>query len=165
MEEQQLAQKTAAPDASGPENALHAAPLATGGTLYIVYKEALERARPRLEPGDVLVLDDRRTGNPSFQIRDSHAVKSGARKREILQAIVDYDANGPTDPPWRRSMDSLLREWKLHNLAFLLHVYRRSARDVDLDNRDEGKGYLHFFLVAAQRVWERLVARLRRRHG
>ena len=140
--------------------ALCVAPLPSGGRLYIFNKGETPTNEP--EPSDVLVFDDRHNGNPSFQILESHRVKGERRKREILQAILDYDARTPSDPPWRRSMDSLLREWNLHNLAFILHVYRRSARHVDLDNRDEGKGYAHFFLVAAQRVWEKLCMAFRR---
>ncbi len=129
--------------------------LPSGGMLYIWKKGARQTVCP---PGRdaVLVFDDRHTGNPSFQIVESCRIKNNSRKREILQAIIDFDARTPTDPPWRRTMDSLVKEWNLHNLAFRLHVCRRSSRDVDLDNRDEGKGYLHFFAVAAQRAAEKL---------
>ncbi len=131
-------------------------PLHTGGRISIYEKDA---AKGDAAPEDVVVLDDRATGNPSFQILASYRIRSRARKKEILQAIIDFDMANPTDPQWKRSMDSLVREWNLHNLAYRLHVYRRSSRDVDLDNRDEGKGYVHFFIVAAQRVWERLTRR------
>lgn len=143
------------------ENALLAQiALATGGRLYIVKKGEERAADVTPTQGDVLVRDDRHTGNPSFQIVESHRIRSSARMREILACIIDFDARHPTDPAWQRGMDSLLREWKLHNLAYRLHVCRGSARHVDLDNRDEGKGYARFFLVAAARAWERIAARL-----
>lgn len=147
---------------NGAQQALVQVPLASGGTVYIVPKSASGEYAQNLAKNDVLVLDDRYEGNPSFQVVESHAVHSVKRMREILAAIVAFDLQTPTDPAWRRSMDSLVKEWRLHNLAYRLHVYRRSARHVDLDNRDEGKGYAHFFFVAAARVWERILHRLRR---
>lgn len=136
------------------------APLPSGGELRIITKEMDASAHADVD--GVLVIDDRYTGNPSFQIVGSHAVHEPARMREILDAIIAFDRLTPTQRPWRRSMESLLKEWKLHNLAYALHVYRKSARDVDLDNRDEGKGYVHFFLVAFERVCELVWAKVRR---
>lgn len=101
--------------------------------------------------GDVLVLDDRDTGNPSFQILRSYAVRAVADKREILDAIIAFDRENPSERPWRRSVQSLLKEWNLHNLAYRLHFYRKSAANVDLDNYDEGKGYLRFFITSFER--------------
>lgn len=134
--------------------------LPSGKELRVITKDM--DALAHRTPNGVLVIDDRRTGNPSFQIVGSHAVHGTERMREILDAIIAFDQLTPTERPWRRTMDSLIKEWKLHNLAYALHVYRKSARDVDLDNRDEGKGYLHFFLVAFERVCELVWAKIRR---
>ncbi len=133
--------------------------LPSGRSLYIIKANADRRAYAA-DAGSVLVLDDRDTGNPSFQILCSHAVHSLVEKREILDAIIAFDQMQPSEKPWRRSMDSLLKEWNLHNLAYRLHVYRRSSADVDLDNRDEGKGYFHFFVTSAERVFERIWKRV-----
>lgn len=132
--------------------------LPSGRSLHIVKTDADRRA---YEDGrDVLVLDDRDAGNPSFQILRSCAVRDPAARREILDAIIAFDLQYPSERPWRRSMDSLVKEWNLHNLAYRLHIYRKSSADVDLDNYDEGKGYFRFFVTSFERgvqlVWGKL---------
>lgn len=124
--------------------------LPSGRALHIVKADADTSAYGDGADG-VLVLDDRDTGNPSFQIRRSYAVRAAEDKREILDAIIAFDRENPSMRPWRRSPASLLKEWNLHNLAYRLHFYRRSAANVDLDNYDEGKGYLRFFVTSFER--------------
>ena len=34
---------------------------------------------------------------------------------------------------WQRSLRSQVVEWRAHNLAYLLHLYRRRAQDLDLE--------------------------------
>ncbi|MEG1524767.1 MAG: hypothetical protein RRZ24_03440 [Clostridia bacterium] len=134
-------------------------PLPSGGMLYIV-QHGTDVDDISNNEAHIVALDDRYEGNPSFQIRESYRVHNAQRKREILDALIAFDRETPTDPPWQRTRDSLYREWKLHNLAYRLHIYRKSARHVDLDNRDEGKGYWHLFVTAGERalemVWKRL---------
>lgn len=149
--------------AKGPDQPIYIS-LPGGGELEILTKEQAERL-PEGEKGPtsrIRVIDDRYTENPSFQIKSSHLIRDAKRKKEILNAIIAFNRATPTDPPWNRTALSLKREWDLHNLAYRLHLYRKSAAHVDLDNRDEGKGYLHFFVTAAERVVELLAAKLKR---
>jgi len=127
-----------------------ARPLPGGNTLYIVSDKA--RAAELAERGALAVYDDRRTADPSFQIQRSFLVRSASARREILRALLAYDAANPTDPPWRRTLGSLEREWAAHNFAYRVGFLRSRARDVDLDNHAEGKGALRYFLKSAWSV-------------
>lgn len=121
-----------------------------GKTLYIVSDKA--RAAELAEEGLLAVYDDRRTPDPSFQIQRSYSVRGARARREILQALLAYDAANPTNPPWERTLGSLEREWAEHNFAYRLGFLRSRARDVDLDNHAEGKGALRYFLKSAWSV-------------
>ncbi len=130
----------------------------------ICITDVLEDAECVCKSGAIAVYDDRRTGNPSFRIFRSYAIVGRKRRREILDALIAYDAANPTDPPWQRTLPSLEHEWVIHNVAYRLGLFRGHTRDVDLDNREEGKGWLHFILRGLQRIF-RPVARLFRRSG
>ena len=131
-------------------------PLKSGGRMELLQKGDPQGEEPAPGDGIVRVVDDRYEGNPSFQIRDSFLIRSRERKREILDVLIAYNSAHPTNPTWNRTIGSLEKEWNLHNLAYRLHVYRKSARHVDLDNRDEGRGYLHFFITGFFRVLEKM---------
>ena len=125
-------------------------PLPGGETLFIASDKS--SAAELAESGAFAVYDDRRTADPSFQIQRSFLVRGASARREILRALIAYDAANPTDPPWRRSLGSLEREWAAHNFAYRLGFLRSRARDVDLDNRAEGKGALRYFIKSAWSV-------------
>ncbi len=129
-------------------------PLKTGGILHIVGLENWKELEGIPEK-DVLAIDDRNTKNPSFQVIDSYRIHSKKRRAEILDALMCYDADHPSISKWNRTMKSLEKEWLAHNAAYRLHFFRSSARNVDLDNRDEGDSYFHFFRVGVERFLER----------
>ena len=122
-------------------------PLSGGRTLYVLRDKAL--AASLAKEGALAVYDDRHTGNPSFQIQRSFLVRGSRARREILTALIAYDADNPTDPPWQRSLGSLEREWAAHNFAYRVGFLRSRARDVDLDNHAEGHGALKYFIRSA----------------
>ena len=124
--------------------------LSGGRTLYVLRDKTL--AARLAEKGALAVYDDRHTGNPSFQIQRSFLVRGFRARREILKALIAYDAANPSDPPWRRTLGSLEREWAAHNFAYRVGFLRSRARDVDLDNHAEGKGALGYFLKSAWSV-------------
>ena len=97
--------------------------LPSGGALHILQKPADSQPLPGCEDTDVVVVDDRHCANPSFQIVSSFRIHNKQRMREILQAIMDFNASTPTEPAWNRTMDSLHKEWKLHNLAYRFYIY------------------------------------------
>lgn len=109
----------------------------------------MEEARRAAERGEIAVYDDRFTGNPSFRILRSYRIRKNRRKREVLSALIEYDAAYPSDPAWRRTLPSLEREWIAHNFAYRVGFLRSHARDVDLDNHAEGKGSFGYFLESA----------------
>lgn len=104
----------------------------------------LKDAQSAFEDGVIVVYDDRRTGNPSFRIYNSYSILKKSIRREVLKALIDFDEANPTDPPWKRTLPSLEREWLLHNAAYRVGFLRSHAKDVDLDNHAQGKGSLKF---------------------
>ena len=129
-------------------------PLKTGGTLHIVGLEDKAGAE-NIPQEDILAIDDRNPSNPSFQVLNSYLVRNGARREEILSALIRYDREHPSAVRWNRTLRSLKKEWLAHNIAYDLHFFRSSARHVDLDNRDEGDSYFHFFWIGVERFLER----------
>ena len=109
-------------------------------------REELARAQER---GEIAVYDDRFTGNPSFRIYGSYRIHKNAEKREVIAALLDYNAAVPSDPAWRRTPRSLESEWIAHNFAYRVGFLKSRASDVDLDNHAEGKGAFGYFLQSA----------------
>jgi hypothetical protein len=109
-------------------------------------REALILASTR---GEIAILDDRRTGNPSFRVIDSYRIRKNTLKREIIRTMIDYCAVNPTEPAWRRTEDTLVLEWMAHNFAYRVGFLRSRAQNVDLDNHAEGKGALRYFIKSA----------------
>ncbi len=124
----------------------------------------LDRAKCTCGKECVAVYDDRHTGNPSFRIFESYKIVRHKKKLEVLNALIAYDKANPTDPQWKRTLPSLEREWVIHNIAYRFGLFREHTRDVDLDNREEGKGWLHFFKRGMRLIF-RTIARLFRLAG
>jgi len=111
--------------------------------------DAVQAARAR---GEIAVYDDRHTGNPSFRVFDSYRIRKNCLKREILRAMIDYNAANPSEPAWQRTEDNLVLEWMEHNFAYRVGFLRSRAQNVDLDNHAEGKGALGYFIKSALEV-------------
>ena len=101
--------------------------------------------------GEIAVYDDRHTGNPSFRIFDSYRIRKNSLKREVIRAMMAYNAANPSDPAWQRTEDNLVLEWLEHNFAYRVGFLRSRAQSVDLDNHAEGKGAFGYFIKSA---WE-----------
>ena len=75
-------------------------------------------------------INDASLSPTNTHIMDSYKVKSKADMREYLQRLrdltIDYAVN-------RRDLESMVREWRSHNLFYLLHIFRSRTRDVDLE--------------------------------
>jgi hypothetical protein len=108
-------------------------------------------AKAANERGEIAIYDDRFTENPSFRIYDSFRIRKNGVKRQILRAMIAYNAANPSVPAWRRTENSLVLEWLEHNFAYRVGFLRSRAQSVDLDNHAEGKGALKYFLKSA---WE-----------
>ena len=102
--------------------------------------------------GEIAVYDDRFTPDPSFRVFRSCDIRSKSLRREVLSALIAYDAAHPSDPRTTCPTDAAL-EWSgsglAHNFAYRLGFLKSRARDVDLDNHAEGKGSLGYFIRSA----------------
>ncbi len=127
---------------------------AAGEVRLVTEKKALPAAP---EDGVIYVLDDRRNVRmPNMEIRFSYRQHAKSERDAVLAVLRNIECNDPTG--WQRTERSMCREWEIHNLAYRLHLCRRSARHVDLDNKDERAGLLLFVL-------KRGLPLLGRRHG
>lgn len=130
------------------------------GRVLTLTLDRLEAERA-MDRGEIAVYDDRFTPDPSFRVLRSCDIRRRSLRREVLSALIAYDAVYPSDPPWKRTLPSLEREWFAHNLAYRLGFLKSRARDVDLDNHAEGKGALGYFLKSA---WEVILGYLKRKN-
>jgi len=130
--------------------------LPCGRKLTITLDRAAAKAAN--ERGEIAVYDDRFTENPSFQVLDSYRIRKNRVKREVIRAMIAYNAAHPTDPAWQRTENNLVLEWMELNLAYLVGFLRSRAASVDLDNHAEGKGALGYFMKSA---WEVILGYLK----
>ena len=64
-------------------------------------------------------------------ILDSCKVKSKEDIRQYLQAVRDEAS--PEMAVCQRDLESMVREWRSHNLFYNFHVFRSRTKDVDLE--------------------------------
>ena len=64
-------------------------------------------------------------------INDSCKVKSKEDMRQYLQAVRDEAS--PEMAVCQRDLESMVREWRSHNLFYNFHVFRSRTKDVDLE--------------------------------
>lgn len=83
------------------------------------------------------VIDFRNDGDPDMKILDSYSINSLREMRSILLVLKQYNNDFPSN--WNRSISSMEYEWILHNICYKLGYKSFSTKDVDLNNKDEGK--------------------------
>ena len=96
----------------------------------------------------VRIVDSRSNNDSNIKILDSYKIDSVKEQTVILTALSDYNSQNPSTPSWNRTLDSMLLEWDIHNVAYNFGVSPISTAHVDLNNADEGKGWWDF-------IWER----------
>ena len=64
-------------------------------------------------------------------INDSISVRSKEEMRDYLRQV--RESVSPEMAVCRRDIESMVREWRSHNLFYLLHVFRSRTKDVDLE--------------------------------
>lgn len=64
-------------------------------------------------------------------ILDSASVRSKAEMRSFLQKVRAQAS--PDMAVCRRDLESMVREWRSHNLFYYCHVFRSRTKDVDLE--------------------------------
>ena len=65
------------------------------------------------------------------RILDSASVRSKADMRAFLLKVRAQSS--PDMAVCRRDLESMVREWRSHNLFYQLHVFRSRTKDVDLE--------------------------------
>ena len=76
-------------------------------------------------------INDASLSPTNTHILDSYKVRTKDEMREYLQRLRDIGIEQMAVN--RRDMESMVREWRSHNLFYLLHVFRSRTRDVDLE--------------------------------
>ena len=116
--------------------------------VYIVGENEVDAARKAAAANSgnatyVIVADLRAdTSNPNMRIYNSYLITDQDAQKAILEALVKYNSEFPTDPAWTREVDEMLVEWDYHNLAAKYGIQVSSSYDVDLDENDKDKGLL-----------------------
>ncbi|MDD6879084.1 MAG: hypothetical protein PUD59_02505, partial [bacterium] len=113
---------------------------------YIVKEDLLDEIMEDKEDNVVVVLDNRTASDPNMQIQDSYQITKTKQQKEIAQLMLDYNTNNPVEPAWNRTLDSLVKEWKIHNNVYNTGFFQSNTADCDFNNGDEGKGYWDFFV-------------------
>lgn len=66
--------------------------------------------------------------NENFHLEDSYKIKDDNIKRKVVHALVtlypEYN---------RRSEESLVTEWKAHNILYEMHIKTDRTKDADLN--------------------------------
>lgn len=86
-------------------------------------------------------------------IYDSYLIRSKADMREFLKTIREN-----CDPDMAvvvRSMESLVCEWRSHNIFYYLHVFRSRTKDVDMERHQAWWRELFCRVVSFFYFWDR----------
>lgn len=104
------------------------------GTIYIVDEI---KDKEKIKENDICILDQRDNIDPNIKIFDSYKIKSNENIEEIVNKIIDYEKEYPSN--WNRTKESLISEWYIHNQLYFLNIKPSSTKDVDFNNNDEDR--------------------------
>ena len=65
----------------------------------------------------------------AIHITDSYKVP----KKDFKKVLDKYRMMFPSSEVWKRSYNSLYREWAVHNACYALGLWRSQTKDVDLN--------------------------------
>ena len=114
----------------------------TKGKVYIIDSQVEDYVNSTKE--SVYVVDYRKDKDPNMRILSSYRIKNKKYQREIADILLEYNKKYPVNPSWKRTKDSIVDEWRFHNLAYNIGYKRKRTADTDLNNKDEGKGFFDF---------------------
>lgn len=109
------------------------------GKLFIV-TEDLDRAAQTFGENDYFAVDRRTAADPEFIVMDSYRADNEAIVRCLCQLLLKHEADRPTD--WDRSLESMISEWMMHNLAYNMDYKTDHSQHVNLNNADEATDWL-----------------------
>ena len=106
-----------------------------GGLVYIGDACFLESIRDQVTENDVMILDNRCNSDPNMKIINSYRICSRDEIDDIVNILELYEQECPSE--WQRSIESMRREWQVHNLFYSFSFKTKNTGDVDLNNEDE----------------------------
>lgn len=83
----------------------------------------------------IFIIDERNNKEPNVKIIDSYNITDKQDMRDILMLIKLYDDEHPSK--WSRTINSMINEWRMHNICYERDYYICNSKDVDLNNSDE----------------------------
>ena len=87
--------------------------------------------------------------NDTWKIYDSYKITNSSDIKKICKALIDIHKIPSSDYKSYRTADDMVYEWKQHNLAYQIlpegNSFRESAKDVDLDPKDQGKSLVEMY--------------------
>lgn len=75
-------------------------------------------------------LADAKLTPNNTHILNSYLVRTKAEMRDYLQRLRKVAEENAVN---RRDLESQVREWRSHNLFYILHIFRNRTKDVDLE--------------------------------
>lgn len=111
--------------------------------VYIGDETYLENISEHVDDEDILVLDQRIADDPNMIIYNSYRIQNEETRNAILEILAEYERRYPTE--WQRTIESMRKEWKIHNLCYYLSYEIDHTKDVDFNNNDE-ENYNHLIL-------------------
>lgn len=80
----------------------------------------------------------------NIRLHDSFKIKTKEEKLFILHEIV----NVFPEILEYRTIKSMLREWKAHNILYKLHILRESTKDTDIEFKQKFIFKIGYFLIS-----------------
>lgn len=85
---------------------------------------------------DVTIVDGRDSKNPDIRVVDSYKINDIKTMKAIINEIIEYNKNN-NEYNWKRSEESMLREWLIHNICYYLGIMTENSGSVDFNNSEE----------------------------
>lgn len=79
----------------------------------------------------------------NMRIIDSYKIKSKKKMKEILEEALNRDSFYIT----KRTMKSLIREWRAHNVLYTLHLFRKHTKDCDFESKQKLRIKIIYFIL------------------
>ncbi len=99
------------------------------------------------DANSIYIIDERFRQDPNICIMESYKIVDREDMQRIIAILQEYERKYPSN--WKRSEQSLLNEWLVHNLCSGISFRKSHTDDVDFNNADEKiykeKILTHFF--------------------
>ncbi len=109
------------------------------GRLYIVTKD-LDQNAQTVGENDFFALDRRTAADPEYIVMNSYLAGTDGVIRALCQRLLEHEELYPTD--WERTLESMVSEWKMHNMAYAMGYKTDHSQHVNLNNADEDTDWL-----------------------